>query len=131
MVEPDVTTELDRLTTRLQAEGWADHVRVERLIRDWQQLAREVGDYPLTIDDYTNDVTGRDALELVLQWASDRTAAVIGPAIAEADEQFRDSTVDDGGESVAGYFRTENKAGWWWRRRPTTGALAAYLDRDR
>jgi hypothetical protein len=63
VAEPDVTAELDRLTARLHAEGWADHVSVERLIGGWQQLAREVGDYPLTIDDFTNDVSGRDALE--------------------------------------------------------------------
>jgi hypothetical protein len=81
------------------------------LIRDWQQLAGEVADYPLTIDDYTNDVTGRDALDLVLNWASDHTKAVIRPAVFEADERFKESTVDDSGKAISRHFRTDNNAG--------------------
>ena len=131
MIEPEVGAELEGLTARLHADGWADHVTVERLMHDWRQLAGEVADYPMTIDDYTNDVTARDGLDLVLKWTSDRAREVVGDAISEADETFKASTVDDGGDAVSRYFRIGDRAGWWWRRRPTTGRLAAYLDRDR
>ena len=131
MTEPEIVAELERLTARLHADGWSGHVTVERLIRNWQQLAGEVANYPLTIDDYTNDVTGRDALDLVLKWASDGTRQMVGVDVFEADETFKASTFDDGGDAVSAYFRIEDRSGWWWRRRPTTGPLAAYLDKDR
>ena len=131
VVEPDVKHEIDALTERLRNDGWAPHVTVERLIRDWQRLADEVSAYPMTIDDYTNDVSGRDALELILSLASANTVAVIGPPIADADARFRDGTTDDGGKAISRYFRTENKPGWWWTRRPSSGELADYLDQAR
>jgi hypothetical protein len=93
--------EFARLAERLHTDGWATHVTVERLVRDWQKLAASVRDYRMTIDDYTNDVTSRDALELVLAWASPNTASVVAPVIESADEQFRGSTVDDGGAAVS------------------------------
>jgi hypothetical protein len=112
VIEPERAAELDGLTARLHAEGWADHVSVERLIRDWQQLAGEVSDYPLTIDDYTNDVTARDALDLVLKSDSDRTRQVIGRSVLEAGETFNASIVDDGGLAVSRYCVPQSSLSW-------------------
>ena len=131
VTEAAVDDELGRLTQRLHDGGWAAHVTVARLIRGWQQLADEVSTYRLTIDDYTNDVTGRDALELVLGWASDAVVELIGPQIADADRRFEAGTIDDGGEAISQFFHTEGLSGWWWQRRPRSGALSDYLDRRR
>jgi hypothetical protein len=121
-------SEAAELTARLHDVGWASQVTVERLLQEWEQLAGEVGHYVLTIDDYTNDLTTRDALDQVLQWASDAFRSVLTERIASADERFRAATRDDDGQAVGRYFRIEKHPGWWWRRRPTTGPLSAYLD---
>ena len=118
MVESDVTVELDPSTKRPRAEGSGEHVSVDGLIRQWQSLANEVGHYTATIDDYTNGVFARDALEPVLGWGSSRTVAVIGSAISAADDQFRDSTTDDHGDAISRYFRIDARSGWWWRGSP-------------
>jgi hypothetical protein len=117
------------LTTRLHAEGWASHVSVEWLLQDWEQLAAEASAYPATIDDYTNDVTSRDALEIVVASASAEFAAYMRDRIGTADERFVASTSDDGGAAVGQYFRIERKQGRWWHRRSSTGPLSDYLDR--
>jgi hypothetical protein len=57
---------LDRIGAHLRSSGWADFVTVDRLLRDWQWVAREAGQYQDIVDDYTNDVTARDGLEIVL-----------------------------------------------------------------
>jgi len=126
---PLVGEEVDRLTERLHTEGWASHVTVDRLLRSWEQLAGEVSDYPATIDDYTNDMTARDALDLLLQWASPELVSVLQDRVSTADRRFVGNTVEDGGAAVGRFFRVGNRDGWWWRRRPATGALSDYLDR--
>ena len=128
-IPSDLQSEVDRLTDRLRAEGWASHVTVERLVRSWDTLAAEVSNYAATIDDYTNDVTSRDALQEVVGWASPPLAAALSVPVGLADERFAAATTDDGGAAVGEYFRIAHHAGWWWRRRPTSGPLADYLDR--
>lgn len=104
---PLVGEEADRLTERLHAGGWASHVTVDRLLRGWEQLAGEVVDYPATIDDYTNDMTGRDALELLLQWASPELEPMLQRRVASADRRFIANTVEDGEGAVGRFFRID------------------------
>lgn len=120
--------EVAELTRRLHAAGWASHVTVDDLVQSWEQLAGEVGDYVMTIDDYTNDLTARDALAQVLSWASESLGPVLDARIAAADERFRSATQEDRGRAVGRFFRINTRPGWWWRRRPASGPLRAYLD---
>ncbi|HEX3425598.1 MAG TPA: hypothetical protein VHT30_05665 [Acidimicrobiales bacterium] len=122
--------ELRHLTARLHQEGWANHVTVERLVDEWWTLANCVDVYPLTIDDYTNDLTGRDALERVLSWVSPALRERIKDAVETADADFRSRTVEDDGESLNRYFRIDESSGWWWHRRPAGGPLSDYLRRN-
>ena len=122
--------EANELTQRLHECGWASHVTVGRLLRDWEQLASEVGTYKLTIDDYTNDLTSRDALDHVIGWASPPFAEALRDRVEPADERFKAATVEDNGVAVGRYFHIDSHPGWWWRRRPTCGQLSAYLDRS-
>jgi len=124
---PDLRPEVDRLTDRLRSEGWASHVSVEWLAVSWDKLAATVAEYTGTVDEYTNDLTSRDALEEVLGWASRPLAAALSVPLGLADERFIAATIDDGGVAVSQYFRIGTR--WWWRRRPTSGQLADYLDR--
>ena len=57
---------LDEIDRNLRAQGWAKHVTVEWLLREWRTLSTTVDRYMLTIDDYTNDLTSRDGLEIAL-----------------------------------------------------------------
>lgn len=115
------------LTQRLQDDRWASHVTVGWLLHEWGQLADEVDHYELTIDDYTNDLTARDAIELVLSWSSDTFAAWVAPVVGEADQRFMDRTVPDNNGLLDRYFRIAEDAGWWWRRLPAAGPLSDYL----
>jgi len=84
----DHRRELDDLTTRLHDSGWSNLVSVERLVEQWERLATEVETYKLTIDDFTNDLTSRDGLDLVLAWAAVPLAANLRPRIDAADARY-------------------------------------------
>ena len=128
-VPPEHADEAATLTQRLRDQGWASHVTVGRLVQEWAQLASEVNGCELTIDDYTNDLTARDAIELVLSWCSDQFGGWVNPVVKEADERFANGTAPDDEGVLARYFRIKDDAGWWWRRRPVSGELADYLNR--
>jgi hypothetical protein len=120
--------EAAQLTARLHAAGWASHVTIERLLQAWDQLAADVADYPDGIDDYTNDLTGRDAIDQALGWASPALEMVLRQRVDAADARFRAVTVEDGGAAVGRYFGVTGRDGWWWRRRPAGGRLGEWLD---
>lgn len=127
-IPPEHADEAAALTQQLHDQGWASHVTVERLLQQWAQFAGEVDAYELTVDDYTNDLTTRDAIELVLSRCSSQFGAWAIPIVDEADQRFTDRTVPDGRAVLGRYFRISEDAGWWWRRRPVRGPLADYLD---
>ena len=118
---------LDRIGDRLRAAGWASFVTVERLMRDWRDLSEEAGQYPATVDDYTNDLTARDGLELALRECPPLLRDRLQAVIDAADERFKAGTVDDNEGRVARYFRVDDGSGWWWKRRPKAGPLADFL----
>ncbi len=91
---------LHDLTKRLHDDGWARHVTAIRLLEDRERLAAEVNDHPLTVDDFTNDLTGRDGLERLLHWASPALAADLQLRVDAADERYREGTVEDGGAAL-------------------------------
>jgi hypothetical protein len=126
-VPPEHADEATALTQRLHDEGWSPHVTVGRLLQEWGQLVGEVASYQLTVDDYTNDLTGRDAIDLVLSWCSDQFGAWAKPMVDEADQRFAGRTTPDEAGVLGRYFRISDNAGWWWRRRPVSGPLADYL----
>jgi hypothetical protein len=102
-------------------------VTVTRLLQGWQDLSASVDQYVSTVYDYTNDLTGRDALELVLAECQEPLRTKLRLFIEEADGQFLARTREDAGRSLERYFRIDESSGWWWKRRPATGPLAEYL----
>jgi hypothetical protein len=118
---------LDSIGASLQSRGWAKFITVERLIRDWQRVARRAGDYQDTVDDYTNDLTARDGLAIVLSECPSPLRERLRPLIDDADNCFRDGTIDDQEGRLSRFFRIDHDSGWWWKRRPRVGPLADYL----
>jgi len=126
---PDVAydEEVQRIEADLHNDRWADHTSLERELRGWARLAREIGTYTATVDDYTNDLCGRDYLDAVMAHASVGLRSEIDGKVAEMDETFRQGTVEDVGGILGQFYRVERKDGWWWRRTPLSGPLADYL----
>ncbi|HYM16996.1 MAG TPA: hypothetical protein VEU06_00410 [Micropepsaceae bacterium] len=120
---------LDEIEDRLHALGWASHATATWLMRGWQKLARSVDRYTLTVDDYTNDLTARDGLEIILAHCPEPLCAKLRLAIETADKEFLARTQEDLDHALERYFRIDESFGWWWRRRPTSGQLADYLSK--
>jgi hypothetical protein len=118
---------LDEIGRDLRAHGWATHVTVERLLRDWKELSESVDRCEMTVDDYTNDLTARDGLELVLAKCQEPLRGKVRVLVEAADDDFRRRTVEDEAGAVPRYFRVTTTSGWWWKRKPAGGALAEYF----
>jgi len=120
-------TILDGVGLGLRAQGWARHVTVDGLLREWQTLCVSVDRYTLTIDDYTNDLCGRDGLEIALMECPEHLRSRLGVLIGRADKEFVARTEEDSNCTLGRYFRIDDASGWWWKRRPAVGPLADYL----
>jgi hypothetical protein len=131
LIEPsfDASEEaiLDQISSRLRAQGWAKHVTVESLLRDWQKLSVSVDRYPMVVEDYLNDLTARDGLEIVLADCPEVLRPKVEHAIGEADKEFFARTQADLERTLERCFRIDELSGWWWRRRPAAGPLAEFL----
>jgi hypothetical protein len=125
---PEDEAALLAATDRLHNLGWADHVDVRRLLGSWAAFSDEAREYRATVDDYTNDLTMRDAIEMVLREAAEPLRGQLVRFVGDADERFRAATIDDSHASLARYFR--HGEGWWWTRIPAAGELARYLATD-
>lgn len=120
-------TEVRRIEVILREAGWAEHARIERELRSWIRLAKEVSDYKATVDDYTSDVCSRDYLAEALALASKDLRDALEPRVVAADSTFRQATIPDDDRRLARFYNIGSQDGWWWLRRPSSGPLAAYL----
>jgi hypothetical protein len=118
---------LSAIDQALHANGWANHVSVERELSLWRDLSLEVDRYTASIDDYTHDLTARDVLEIALKVSQGALLNKLRSHVQYSDEQFLARTEDDQGRAVGRYYRIDASDGWWRRRKPTRGPLADYL----
>jgi hypothetical protein len=118
---------LDEIGRHLHARGWAGHVTVEVLLQDWEELSTSVNGYKLTIDDYTNDLTSRDALKTVLAQCPEPLRTKLRLRIERADSEFAMLTKEDVDRTLGRYFQITDASDWWWKRKPADGPLAAFL----
>jgi hypothetical protein len=121
---------LGEIGHRLRARGWAAHVTVPRLLREWQKLSARVDHYTAMIEEYLNDLMARDGLEIALEECHEPLRTKLMIAVAEADNEFLARTQEDVGQVLARYFHIKPSAEWWWRRRPVVGPLAELLTRS-
>jgi hypothetical protein len=122
----------------LRERGCGEHVvegGLEGLVENWEKTVRQVEEgYSLTLDDYLNDLDGRQLIAEVLAVAGDQQRAAIDARLNRADEKLRSLTEPTGGclwgEEVAeeeGWTAQEN---WWYFARPIKAApeLLAEID---
>jgi hypothetical protein len=128
----------DQIRSFLQARGVADHVvdgGLEGLIGAWEQAATEIeSGYAATLDEYLNDLDGRQLIERVLGAMPEPD----GPLLDRL--RAADARVHEAGRMVTQcLWGEENRAahGWtqrrnWWYflvPREPAGDLAADLER--
>jgi hypothetical protein len=93
------------------------------LVEDWEKTIRSVAaGYPMTLDDYLNDLDARQLIADVWIIARDDQRAGVAARLSRADEMMRHATrpvpVCLWGRGVAeeeGWTPTEN---WWYFARP-------------
>jgi hypothetical protein len=119
----------------LRARGCAEHViegGLEGLVDNWETTVRSLDTgYKLTLDDYLNDMDGRQLISEVLPTASDAQRAAVTTRLSGADEAFRRLTLPTNvsvwGDDVAkeeGWTAVRN---WWYFARPLN-ADAEFMD---
>lgn len=93
------------------------------LLASWERTAREVEDgYRLGLDDYLNDLDGRQLLDDAWGAANDLERARLVSRLGDADRRMRTALVDAGrclwGEDVARYHGWSVEREWWYFMRP-------------
>ena len=107
--------------------GCGEHViegGLEGLVESWEKTVREVEEgYSLTLDDYLNDLDGRQLIAEALPVSRDDQRATINARLTRADEKMRSLTEPTKnclwGDEIAqeeGWTPDEN---WWYFARPT------------
>jgi hypothetical protein len=102
-------------------------ITLEGLARQWLEFANEIREgYWGTIDDFTNDLTGRDLLEEAARRLGEGERAWLDGLTRPGDEAYRAATAEDSSDRLSRFFRHDNY--WWWHRLPLVpGQLAADL----
>ena len=127
----------DPVRRYLQARGAAAHVvegGLDGLVRGWEETVESVADgYPLdTLDDYLNDLDGRQILADALAVAPREDGDRLRPGIAAADARFRSLVIPTarplwGERAAAAHGWTPDRSWWYWSRPRRAGAD---LDRE-
>ena len=132
-------TGADPVRQFLRERGAAAHVihgGLEGLLRGWEQTVEAVRDgYPLdTLDDYLNDLDGRQILAEALAVAPPEDAERMRRRLAAADARFG-SLVEPtarclwGDRAAAAHGWAPDRSWWYWRRPRRAGVeLSRELD---
>jgi hypothetical protein len=110
----------------LRERGCGEHViegGLEGLVEGWEKTVRQVEEgYSLTLDDYLNDMDGRQLIAEALVVASDQQRAAIAARLSLADEKMRSLTEQTKvclwGEEVAEEEGWTPEQNWWYFARP-------------
>jgi len=110
------------VTRFLSERGCPDDVvegGLEGLIAAWKRVADHVADgYSLGLDDYLNDLDGRQLLEEALAHATDEERASAMPRIRRTDERMKSLVVPTleclWGDKVAEQEGWSPESHWWY-----------------
>lgn len=127
---PDPVREL------LERRGCPDHVieaGLEGLLDQWEHTVDDVEDvYPLGLDDYLNDLDGRQLLSDALEIVSERERAVALARVEKADQRMKALVVPAGrclwGVDMAEQHDWTPMRNWWYFTQPRE--LGAELRED-
>ena len=113
----------------LGKKGCPEHVLeggLPGLAKNWEQVVREVKKgYALTLDDYLNDLDGRQILEEALRMAPEAERKKIRERIDRADRKMQ-ALVEPAGKCLWGSEVAEAEGwtpekNWWYFSRPKKG----------
>jgi hypothetical protein len=106
--------------------GRKRQITAETLFDGWSSLVAKLErGYAGGVDDYANDLRGRDLLDELAHSSPASLRIKLEAVLEPLDERFRSATVADDGKALSQYFNLSE--GWWWRRAPRQGQLATYL----
>jgi hypothetical protein len=109
------------------SEGLPRPVSLERMARNWHEVAEEVGrGYVGSIDDYTHDLWSRGVLQRAIDRLNSRDRSWLQELVAPADQRFREATREAVDDRISRYIRHDDH--WWWKRVPLVmGDLEPYF----
>jgi hypothetical protein len=119
----------DPIKDFLKEKGCPQHVvegGIPGLVKNWEQVVEEVNKgYALTLDDYLNDLDGRQILEEALVIAPKGTGDKIRERVRRADQKMR-TLVEPAGKCLWGSEVAETEGwtpekNWWYFSRPKKG----------
>jgi hypothetical protein len=119
----------DPIRDFLEEKGCPQHVvegGIPDLVKSWEQAAEEVNKgYALTLDDYLNDLDGRQILEEALQIEPEGEGEKMRERVGRADKKMRD-LVEPAGKCLWGSEVAEAEGwtpgkNWWYFSRPKKG----------
>jgi hypothetical protein len=96
------------------------------LVKNWEQVVGEVKKgYALTLDDYLNDLDGRQILEEALGMAPEEERKILRERIARADRKMQ-ALIEPAGKCLWGSEVAEAEGwtpekNWWYFSRPQKG----------
>jgi len=91
---------------------------LDYLLNRWSGFAIKVEEgYRLTIDDYTNDLSTRDLLQIILDGSQPTTREKLSSWLVEWDDRLKKATKEVIEPLLLSYEQGK-KQGWWWFRIP-------------
>lgn len=106
----------DPIRRFLRARGVAEHVvagGLEGLVAAWEETAGQVqAGYPLTLDDYLNDLDARQIIEAVLSAIPEPDGPLIA-RLRDADSRIRAASVP-ASRCVWGEGNRSSRRNWWY-----------------
>jgi len=130
--------EKDPVGEFLRKRGCPDHVvrgGLRGLVKGWEEVVRSVGEgYGLGLDDYLNDMDGRQLLEEALAVAPAPEKKALLARIRKADADMRALLKPAGrclwGEETARQEGWTAKKNWWYYSRPIEAGEELLADLD-
>lgn len=121
----------ERVRSYLASRGAPEHVvrgGLERLLDRWEATSRELASgYGFDVEDYLNDMDGRQILEDVREQLAAEERADVDARIAEADARARAALAPTGrciwGDEVAEVRGLDPERNWWYFGVPATRAV--------
>lgn len=120
----------DGVRDLLRARGAPEHVvegGIERLVARWERTSREIeAGYDLEIEDYLNDVDGRQLIAELLAGAELEERDELEARVAIADARARERLVPAGGclwgDELAASRGLDPAREWWYFELPAERA---------
>ena len=130
--------EKDPVGEFLRKRGCPDHVvrgGLRGLVKGWEEVVRSVGEgYGLGLDDYLNDMDGRQLLEEALAVAPAPEKKALLARIRKADADMRALLKPAGrclwGEETARQEGWTERKNWWYYSRPIEAGEELLADLD-